>query len=438
MAKLGKVTKEDKRPIRVGIVLMLCAFVLVIFIVKIDAVLVGLSAVANALRPIIYGIGLAYLLNVFVRFFEGVVFKPINKRVTSKAWQKAKRPISIVLSVILVLALVVLFMLFVIPDMLKSLKNLAIIAQKNIPQYLNSLIVWLDDFAKENNLNVSVNSLLGNFDWNSIISSATTLTTGFLTALFDTTVGLVSFVTTAFVTFIFSLFFLAGKDSLIYGMRAGIYAFLPTRTAEKISEVSKMANGIFYSFIKGKLLDSAIVGAICYVGMLIFKFEYALLISVVVGIMNIIPIVGAFLGGAFGVFVLLISNPIQSLWFLLFILVLQQLDGNIIFPKIVGTSMGLPSVWTMFAVFVFGSLWGIPGILIGTPSMAVIYELLRHSVNKNLDKKGIEGKELKTKSIALAVADGVEDLEIEEAILEEKQVTEVDTGTAEESEKEEK
>lgn len=418
MAKLGKVTNEDKKPIRVGIVLMLCAFILVIFVVKIDAVFIALTALANALKPVIYGIALAYLLNVFVRFFENVAFKPINKRAKSQVWQKTKRPLSIVLSIVLVVALVVMFMLFVIPEMLRSLKNLAIIAQNTIPQYVNSLIVWFDNLAKDYNLSFSVGSLLGQFDWNSIIAGATSITTGFLTALLDTTINVVSSITTTFVAFIFSLFFLAGKDSLIYGLRSGLYAFLPTKTAKKVSEVSTLANGIFYSFIKGKLLDSAIVGLICYVGMLIFGFEYALLISVVVGILNIIPIIGAFLGGIFGVFVLLITSPIQGLWFALFILVLQQLDGNLIFPKIVGTQMGLPAIWTMFAVFVFGSLWGIPGILLGCPAMAVIYELLRRVVRKNLDNKGITAEDMTGISSESSSGDSDKDKGLENPVVE--------------------
>lgn len=389
MARLGKFTHEDKRPIRVGLVLMISALVLILLVVKIDAISAGIGAVADALAPFLYGIALAYFLNVFVQLFEKIVFKPINKKVKSKFWLKARRPISIALSLILICVILLFITLYIVPELTSSIVSLAESAQKNVPGYVDAAIEWLNKFIDDNNLMTGINSFFESFNWQSLITNATQFTTNFVTTILDATKNVFSAVSTFVIAFIFSIYLLSGKEKLLVSTKAFIFAFLPEKAAKRITNVSTLSNHVFYSFIKGQLLEALIMGTLCYIGMVIFRFDYALLISSIIMLTALVPILGAYIGAIIGALVLLISNPIDAVWFLIFIIVLQQLEGNLIYPRVVGSSMGLPTIWTMFAVFFCGTLFGIPGVLLGTPITAVIYKLLRHSTNRRLDRKGI-------------------------------------------------
>ena len=173
-------------------------------------------------------------------------------------------------------------------------------------------------------------------------------------------------------------------------MKSTLLAFLPEQTARKLNRAGALTNRIFFSFIRGQLTECVILGSRCYIGMSLLGLDYALLISSVVALGALIPILGAYIGAAVGVIVLLLVHPIDALIFLIFLLCLQQIEGNLIYPRVVGSSIGLPPVWTMFAVLFWGGVLGIPGILIGTPATAVIYRLLRTSVHTRLRERGID------------------------------------------------
>ena len=207
------------------------------------------------------------------------------------------------------------------------------------------------------------------------------------------TINVASGVFAAVMGFIFSVYMLMGKEKLLRGVKSTLLAFLPRPTAQKIGQIATLTNRMFFNFIRGQLLECVILGSLCYVGMSILQLDYALLISSVVTLGALIPILGAYIGAAVGVLILLLVHPIDALIFLIFLLILQQVEGNMIYPRVVGSSIGLPPLWTLFAVVFWGGVLGIPGILFGTPATAVIYRLLRTSVRSRLRQRNIDPKD---------------------------------------------
>ena len=227
-----------------------------------------------------------------------------------------------------------------------------------------------------------------------MLSDVTQFTSNLLSSLFNVTVNLASGVFSVVMGFIFSLYMLFGKEKLIRGVKDTLRAFLPRKTAAALARVGRLSNRIFFSFIQGQLTECVILGVLCYLGMCVLRLDYALLISSVVALGALIPILGAYIGAAVGAFILLLVHPIDALIFLIFLIILQQLEGNLIYPRVVGSSIGLPPVWTLFAVLFWGGVLGITGIWIGTPLTAVAYRLLRTSVHGRLQRKPAESPRL--------------------------------------------
>ena len=189
--------------------------------------------------------------------------------------------------------------------------------------------------------------------------------------------------------FIFSVYMLYNKEKITRNLKRITYAYLPRRRAKKIIDVCILSNRIFSSFVRGQLTESLILGCLCYAGMTILQLPYALLIGSVVAIASLIPILGAWIGVIVGGFILLLVKPVYGLTFVIFLLILQQFEGNVIYPRVVGTSVGLPGIWVLFAIIVCGNLFGMVGILLGIPTCSVLYTLLRGDTKKRLQKKGI-------------------------------------------------
>ena len=342
----------------------------------------------NTAAPVFFGIVIAYILNVFVHFFEDIAFRPFRS-CRSKAWNKLRRPLSVSLAYLVVVLVLLFISLFIIPGLIESMSTIAETAQKTVPGYVNSAVAWLNEFAQKNDL-AFLEDFVKSFNWTSLFSNATKMTADFLGSLLNVTFNVASGVFTAVMGFIFSVYMLFGKEKLLRGLKSTLLAFLPEQTARKLNRAGALTNRIFFSFIRGQLTECVILGSLCYIGMSLLGLDYALLISSVVALGALIPILGAYIGAAVGVIVLLLVHPIDALIFLIFLLCLQQIEGNLIYPRVVGSSIGLPPVWTMFAVLFWGGVLGIPGILIGTPATAVIYRLLRTSVHTRLRERGID------------------------------------------------
>lgn len=415
---IGKSLHDDNKVLRNGFILLGFAALLVLVLVKFDAVWGALATVFTTAAPVLCGIIIAYILNVFVHFFEDIAFKPFQKS-QSKIWKKLKRPLSVLLAYVVVLLVVLFITCFIIPGLIQSMSVLAETAQKTVPGYVNTAVKWISEFAQKNDLTF-IQDFLKNFNWTSLLSNVTKVTTDFVGSLLNVTFNVANGVFSFIMGFIFSIYMLFGKEKLLRGLKSTLLAYLPTKAARKISRIGSVTNRVFFSFIKGQLTECVILGSLCYIGMSILQLDYALLISSVIALGALIPILGAYIGATVGVIILLLVHPIDALIFLIFLLCLQQVEGNLIYPRVVGSSIGLPPVWTMFAVLFWGGVMGIPGILIGTPTTAVIYRLLRASVRRHLREKGIDPMDPR-----LSAPSPFEDEELEEEDAEQQKLDKV-------------
>lgn len=388
---IGISLRDEKKVLRNGMILLVFAAVLVLVLMRFDQVWGAVLTVVGTVAPVFYGIVLAYILNVFVHFFEDVAFKPL-RNVKSKLWKRARRPLAVALAYLLVALVLVSIIAFIIPGLIESMGILADTVQQTVPGYVTSAMDWLNEFAQENDLTF-IQDFLRNFNWSNVLSSASAVLRDFLSSLVGVTINVASGVFAAVMGFIFSVYMLMGKEKLLRGVKSTLLAFLPRPTAQKIGQIATLTNRMFFNFIRGQLLECVILGSLCYVGMSILQLDYALLISSVVTLGALIPILGAYIGAAVGVLILLLVHPIDALIFLIFLLILQQVEGNMIYPRVVGSSIGLPPLWTLFAVVFWGGVLGIPGILFGTPATAVIYQLLRTSVRSRLRQRNIDPKD---------------------------------------------
>ena len=386
----GSHLREEKRVLHCGMLLLGFAALLVLILMKFDQVWGAVSTVAGTVAPVFYGIAIAYILNVFVHFFEDVAFRPFRDS-KSKAWAKVRRPLSVALAYLVVALVIVFIAAFIIPGMVESLSVLADTVQQNAPVYFNNAMAWLNNFAQENDLTF-IEEFLAGFNWSTLLSSLTEVLRDFLSSLVGVTFNVASGVFAAVMGFIFSVYMLMGKEKLLRGVKSSLLAFLPKAAARKVGQVATLTNKVFFNFIRGQLLECVILGSLCYVGMSILRLDYALLISSVVALGALIPILGAYIGAAVGVIILLLVHPLDAVIFLVFLLILQQVEGNLIYPRVVGSSIGLPPLWTLFAVVFWGGVLGIPGILFGTPATAVLYRLFRSSVRARLRTRAIDPK----------------------------------------------
>ncbi|MDD3429949.1 MAG: AI-2E family transporter [Oscillospiraceae bacterium] len=343
-----------------------------------------LRIVTTIVSPFTAGLVLAYLLNSPTLYFEETLFKKLRH----------KHLISIFLSYILALITVITLLGLIIPQIAQSIS----VVFARVPDYLenvNQIVLYLTstfniDTEEAQQLAVS---------WKDLITQITAWVQSVIPQLLGFSISVGNTIINGFVAFITSLYLLIDKDRLLRQARKGVYALLPLNKANRLLEVANISNRIFNRFIVGKLLDSLIIGIICFVGMSIFRFPYAMLISVIVGVTNIIPFFGPFIGAIPSVLILLMVSPWKALGFVFFVLALQQFDGNILGPKILGNSTGLSPIWVLMAIVISGGLFGFVGMVIGVPTFAVIYKFTAEYINSRLAKKNIdeEGKPLEAK-----------------------------------------
>jgi len=338
--------------------------------------------------PFVYGFGIAYVLNIPFQFFKDRVFGAWDEK--DGKLGKWVKPLALVSTYISVLIAIFLIAWFIIPQLVSSVNLLV----KNIPLYLASLEPFVYNLVDYLNLGNLFGGQTSN-TWTNLLQQGAAMLSNLLQGVINYVLGLTGGIYNWLIGLTVSIYLLSGKDSMLNQLKKVMRAFLPTRKFHNIMEVSSRTNYIFNHFIKGSLKDSIVVGILCFIGMSIFGIPYALLVSVIQGITNIIPIFGPFIGAIPSTFIILMVDPVKALIFVIFILVLQQIDGNIIQPRIVGNSIGLPGIWVLFAIVVFSGLFGIIGLIIGVPTAAVVYAIFREYVNKRLkdkenSKEGIE------------------------------------------------
>ena len=346
----------------------------------------NVKKIIKILMPIIDGLIIAYLLAPLVNIIEKKLLFPLYEKTKieiDKKLMNRTRIYSISLTFLLVISLLYSFIQFVIPQVYESI--VSIVGQ--LPTYYNNLITDLDTLFRQNpEMEAYVVNLFNRFsnlnqDLLKGINSVVQTLSQSVISLFREVLNLV-------VGFIISIYLLFSKERFIAQSKKIIYACFERHTANSIISDFKMINRTFGGFISGKILDSIIIGILCYICINIIGTPYSLLISVIVGVTNIIPFFGPFIGAIPSAILILMVDPIQCLYFVIFIFILQQFDGNILGPKILGNSIGISAFWIIFSVTVFGGLLGVLGMVIGVPVFAVIYNLFNRYIRKRLKRKG--------------------------------------------------
>ena len=375
--------KFTQKAIKAAMLLITFTVILIYVVFHLEQAGSILNALFSLFSPFLMGIAVAFVLNVLLKLFEERIFGFL-KRKNSKIWQRCGRGVCVLLSFIVVFLIVGGIIFFVVPELANSIQILT----AAIPGYVNSFTKWLHGVLTKFDL-TQLKEAVMQIDWSSLLTQASQVTTDVVGSVANATVGVASGIFTFVMSLIFSVYMLYSKEKLIRNLKRVLYAFLPAKRAQQVISIGSLASNIFSGFVTGQVTEALILGCLCYLGMSIIRLPYALLISVIVSLTSLIPILGAYIGGAVGAFILLIINPWDCLWFLIFLVILQQVEGNLIYPRVVGTSIGLPGIWVLLAILVCGNLWGITGILVGVPLFSVLYTLLRTATRDFLQKKGI-------------------------------------------------
>ena len=337
------------------------------------------------LFPFIIGFGIAFILNIPMKFIEHHLFGKALKQ-EKKTAQKLARPVSLVLSICFVICIIVIVMLVVVPELGATFVNIAKKIEENIPVFQK----WIDNVFGNNpevvkwaqSLDIEpgkiIDSVLGVLKngVNNIVSSTVSITMGLLTTAMNVSIG-----------FVFACYVLLQKEKLLQQIKKAMYAMFPEKPVRYLAHVWNLANRIFSSFITGQCIEAVILGSMFFVSMTILHFPYAMLVGVLISFTALIPLFGGIIGCWVAFFLILMISPVKAVLFLGLFLILQQIEGNLIYPHVVGGSVGLPSIWVLVAVTLGGSLMGIAGMLIFIPTVSVIYTLFREWVYARLEKK---------------------------------------------------
>ncbi len=347
----------------------------------------GVLLCLRVLAPFIMGFSIAFILNIPMKFNEYLLFTKLKIPMHSSL----KRPIALLLTVIIFAGILAIVMVSVIPELSTTLKLL----RHNLPQYFEKTKDWLEEILASWQFQDAVAWVEAlEFDWNRIFNTITDMIQASLGGIFNSTVTMVSSIFSGMITFILSMVFavymLMEKEVLRKQLTKVLYAYATPQHSQTTLEILALTQRTFSSFIAGQVLEALILGILFLITMLIFRFPYALVISIFIGFASIIPVFGAFVGLFIGFFLILLVNPIQAFWFNLLFLIIQQIEGNIIYPKVMSTRIGLPSIWVLLAVTLGGSLLGVWGILLFIPLSSVFYTLLRREVHRKLDEKELE------------------------------------------------
>lgn len=377
---------DDKKLFRMICKLILFTGVIILGVIYSKEVVSAAKLVIGMLTPFLVGAAMAFVLNLPARFIENKLFTKWKKPKSAGL----KRALSIVLAFLFVFALLVFAVSMVLPQLTRTLIELGTV----IPNFFRDVIADLETMAKEYPEWKDAFSALEeiSIDWSAVISYITGFLKDGLGNILSSTVGFAGSVAGALfdgvVAIVFAIYILAGKENLGRQARKLLHAYLPERAYHKTMKVLALCNQNFAKFISGQCLEAVILGAMFVVCMSIFGMPYAVLVGVLIAFTALIPIVGAFIGCAVGAFLILIISPVKALVFVIMFLILQQLEGNLIYPKVVGNSVGLPAIWVLFAVSLGGSLFGVVGMLVFIPLMSTVYSLLRENVNARNKKKG--------------------------------------------------
>lgn len=386
----------DKVKIKQICGLMALAAVLILALIYSKELVGAIALGIKILSPFVTGAVIAFVLNLPMNLIE----KKLLPKWNGKVAQKLKRPISMVMALLLVILIIILVLVTVIPQLSKTIMVLG----NKIPAFMETVLVWLEQLSRDYpQLQEEVAKLAEiKIDWAQVGESILSfLKNGFgnaLTSTFSVATGIIGGVADTVISLIFALYILSQKEKLENQGRRILAAYLPERVDRKVTHILALLYRNFSKFITGQCLEAVILGTMFVIAMTLFRMPYAVMVGVLIAFTALIPVVGAFIGCAVGTFLILIENPLQAFIFLILFLVLQQLEGNLIYPRVVGNSVGLPSIWVLMAVSVGGSLFGVAGMLTFIPLLSTVYALLRDSVNERNAKRPVVNAVLSEKA----------------------------------------
>ena len=381
----------NKKNVRTILLIIVFTVLLFTAVQNIGAILGFVVDVWGVFASIIAGLAIAFVLNVPLKLFEDKLFYALREHRNSTV-RRLLRPVSIVCSLLITLGVLIVLLLIVLPQLVDAVA--AVISR--MPGYINDLIVWLDDLLAP--LDFSVSAMLDGVDWNAAFNNISNTLSEGIDGIINTAgsaLGTAANVGTTIIngaidvvfSVIIAVYVLAQKEKIGRFVLRCMSAFLPRRIALGIERICTMAAETFSNFISGQLMDSFILGLLCCIGMNIFRFPYANIIGVVVGVTSLVPLVGSFVGIVIGAMLTLTVDPLKALLFIVFVLCLQQVEGNLIYPKVVGKAVGLPGVIVLSAVLVGTNIAGIIGGLCAVPISAILYTLLREAVNNRISHR---------------------------------------------------
>ncbi len=354
----------------------------------------AIRSLMGILSPFIWGLVISYLLVPSMMMYERKLFRPLvasikKRRPKVTLSKKLPRVLALILAEIVMLLLIAALIYLIVPQVYDSIS--AIIT--NSPAYFESASKAIDNLLHDfPEIEMYATKVFGNITetltkWatNTLLPSMENIVTNITTGVFSVVKAVYNIV----IGMIVSIYILYNKEPFIAHYRKALYCLFKPEKARKISSALRFADRTFMGFIVGKLLDSAIIGMICYVGCVVMRMPYDLLISVIIGVTNIIPFFGPFIGAIPSALLVLLVDPKMCLWFVIFIIVLQQIDGNIIGPKILGTSIGINGFWVLFSIVFFGGLFGFWGMLLGVPTFVIIYTAVERAVNRKLESRDL-------------------------------------------------
>ena len=360
---------------------------LVVALWKFDVVLGVLKTIGQIIFPFILGGAIVFVINVPMSFLEKKIFENIKKE--NKAARKLARPVSLLLTIVLVVGVIALVMIGVIPQLTKTMGSLMI----NITDFIPQIKIWIRDFFHDNREIMNLVDQV-QFKPDQAIRWGISLLGNGAGNMMNTTVSavgsVVSGLATFFIAFSFACYVLFQKEKLHVQIRKVLFAFLPKQKADAFLKVCSLTYRTFANFLTGQCLEAVILGCMFVVTLSILRMPYALLIGVLIAFTALIPIFGAFIGCAVGSFLIFMVSPKQAIIFIIVFLVLQQIEGNLIYPHVVGESVGLPSIWVLAAVTIGGNLMGIVGMLVFIPLLSVVYTIFRKVVYQRLKKRHIK------------------------------------------------
>ena len=374
--------KFDLKLVISGIMIATYSIVFYLLISRFDQFQQQVNWILVVVRPLIYAIGLSYILNLAMSFIEERLL------VYTNLGRSKKRALAILLSLVFFVLVITVILMFVIPQLWESISVLF----ANFPYYMRQLVNWANTTLEKYDIDLTL-QYINTLPWQTYVNKALEWITSSFTNIFQTTLGttlgISEFLLELLLAISLSMYLLSDKEKLIFQMKKAVMAIFHREIAVRILNISKVTNQTIRKYLSGQLVEAFVLGLLCFAGMVILRLPYPMLLSVIIGVTALVPVIGPTIGNLICAFLLLVIKPMHALVFFIYINVLQQIDNSFIYPKIVGESIGLSGLWVLLAIIVGGKLFGLFGIILGVPIMAVLYNIGSDVINYLLVRKNI-------------------------------------------------